>query len=77
MQGRGVENRRGMLCWRTGRGKPQEGGRRREAEREKKSKRKRKKVEQKNVEGEARLGRQARKVSSERRLSCVLMYITN
>lgn len=45
MQGRGVENRRGMLCWRTGRGKPQEGGRRREAEREKKSERKRKKVE--------------------------------
>lgn len=26
-QRRGEENRRGMLCWRTGRGKPQEGPR--------------------------------------------------
>lgn len=33
-QRRGVENRRGMLCWRTGRGKPQEGVRGREVERE-------------------------------------------
>lgn len=34
VQRRGEENRRGMLCWRTGRGKPQEGVRGMEADRE-------------------------------------------
>lgn len=62
-QRRGVENRRGMLCWRTGRGKPQEGVRGREVERERERKR-----SNKNGEGEARLGRRASKVSCERRV---------
>ncbi len=70
-QRRGEENRRGMLCWRTGRGKPQEGVRGREVERERsKKKMGRERPDQGAVEA---------KVSCERRkdsLVCVLVCVT-